>query len=264
MPAVFEKYGAKHILHMRSTPLAILFFISSLTGLPAQEKEILVGPRHQVRLSAGVGFDDGLFFSTRAPAIGVNYEYMLNKRVGLAAHLLSFYRTAKADGQAVSALGATAADLLFSGFWGPFITDEDLRQIESVGIKKITATHLLKYLSVPIDAGINIYPISSRRHRLGINLALALVFESNTHPSNQRSVELELENGTVYRNIFFSEHREYRRFVLGAGAKVFYEYHFPKSAIGLRAGNYNVFELSDFLSQGLPVWESSLYFMIKR
>jgi hypothetical protein len=221
--------------------------------------------KHLVRLSTGVGFDDGLFFSTKAPSIGISYEYALNQHFSLAAHLLSYYRDIGVNHAIIDTRTyRTAADLIMRGFFGPFLTQADLDRIEQTGIKKLSPERVLKTLSLPLDFGISFYPVNTSRHRMGINCALSLTYESYNFQPGTYTVELELKDGSIYRDIFISLNTEFRHLALGLGTRLFYEYHFNDYAVGLRLGSYNLWGLSlDTLSQGIPFVECSLFFAFK-
>lgn len=243
-----------------------LSFLLCLVPLLALHAQFADGDsRHQVRISTGIAFDDALLFTMQAPTIGIGYEYRLSKRWGAAAHLLSYYRDIGWSGT-VTAGRATAADLIIEGLSGPFITQMDLDAIASTGIRKIRAGNgnMTKFMSIPIDVGLNFYPLRGKRHQLGINGAISATYESYNLDSGAFPAILEFENGAIYRDIFFVVHKEFRHWVLGLSVKLFYEYHFKRYAVGLRAGNYNVLDLSsDALGRGWPIWESSLYFTAK-
>ena len=241
--------------------ILVIFLCIVPAFLPAQVDS--PPSRHQLCLSTGIAFDDGLSLLAKTPTLGLGYEYKLGKRWGAAVHMLSYYRSFGLHNSVVQG-SAAAADFITPLFGGPFVTETDIAHIRNTGIKKISLANPIKFLSIPVDIGLNFYPIVTERHRLGINGCFSLTYESYSMSRSSKPVVLELEDGTLYQNIFFNSVVQYRHWVSGLGVKLFYEYHWDNMAVGLRGGNYNFFDLgSDHLGRGWTVWESSLYVTAK-
>ena len=247
---------------MRTTLLLLAIVVVPLTLLYAQPSDTT--SKHQLRLSVGLAAGDGLVNAALAPTLGIGYEYRLSKRWSAAAHILSYYQSAGELNSIFSPAVGVTADLVIRGIQGPFITPADWDRIEQTGIKKINSANTLKLMSIPIDIGFIFYPLVHKRHRLGLNAAVNLTYESYNFFIVPHGVIIELEDGTIYQDVFLSLNTEFRHLVMGLNAKMFYEYHFDRMAIGLRASTYNVIgENIDFLGKGEPIWDSSLYITVK-
>lgn len=244
--------------------LTLLLAALSLESVQAQETAWPTH-KHSIRMHIGVGFDDGLLFSTTAPLLGFGYEYRLGRHWGVGADITSFYRATSVIFQfANPANGTTSANAIIAGLvTGPFVTEADRQYIADTGIRRIDPRGQ-KHLSMPLAMGLTFYPVSSRRHRLGLTPALNITYESQSIFSGSRGVELELNDGTIYRNVFVTLNADYRQLVLGFSPKLSYEFHARQWALGLRLGNHNFFWLGDApLFRAELFWESSLCFIVK-
>lgn len=216
--------------------------------------------RHSLKLHAGVGFDDGLLFSTTAPLLGFGYEYRLSKHWGVGADVTSFYRATNSIGQI---LNVPSNNIVAGLVEGPFITAEDRKHITETGIRRISSRGQ-KSLSVPLAVGPTFYPISTRRHRLGLTPALNITYESLFFFGGARGAALELNDGTIYPDVDLTLNSDMRQFVLGFSPRLSYEFHARQWALGLRLANHNVWWLGDSpLFRAELFWESSLCFIIK-
>lgn len=242
----------------------ILGFLFLFLFYKVQAQKILPieNNKHLLRFSLGVGYDDGLVLLAQTPSLGISYEYQIHHRLALTTHLLSYYRTMPDSYFDKSPNGGHAiVDLIAPGVTGPFATAEDLEQVKQGGIKTLSSHRTIKMLSVPLDVGLTFYPISHTHHKIGLNLAFSMTYESSNWPRDYfEQVTITLEDGTTYDQAFLSLNTEFRNWTPGASAKLFYEYHFKEYALGLRAGNYNVFFFGD---ANHPIWETSIYFAFK-
>lgn len=213
-------------------------------------------------LSLGMGFDDGFTAIAQTPALGLRYEYAFGKNLSVTSHLLSYYRTMPDSYFDRSPNGGhILVDLIAAGTMNPFATEQDLEELSEQGIKALTARRTIKMLSVPIDIGISWYPISSPRHKVGVNLAFSMTYESSNWQRDYfEQVEIVLEDGTLYDQAFLSVNTEFRNWTPGTSLKFIYEYHWLDYAFGFRLGNYNTLFWAD---ANYPIWDTSLFFVLK-
>ncbi len=244
----------------KKSNLIFVFFFFLCQMLPGQSD--FSGNKHTLRLSMGLGYEDGLVLLSKIPTLGIGYEYALNKRFSIASHVLSYYRNMP-DSYFDKNFNGTrpTLDLIANGASGPFITEADRERIRRTGIRRLSPKKTIKSLSLPIDIGIMFYPVNRKRHKIGLNAGLSLTYETyNWWRDYYDGVTITLEDGTVYENLFLSLNTEFRNISPGASLKIIYEYYFDHFGLGFRFGNYNVFL---FNPANLSVWETSLYLAFK-
>lgn len=240
--------------------LGLVLFLALSNILSAQHLSPI--EKNVFRLSAGLGYEEGFVVLTKIPSLGISYERILSKRFSIATHLFSYYRN-RPDSYLNSSPngGAPIIDLVTAGNSGPFVSKEEIESIINTGLQNLSPNNTIKMLSVPIDVGITFYPISSRKHRVGINLAASMTYESSNWSRDYfEGATLTLENGEVYENAFLSLNTEFRNWTPGTSVKLLYEFQQDNYALGFRLGNYNRFLFS---TANYPIWETSLYLAFK-
>lgn len=246
--------------------LLFLCFATICVALSAQA-EFTTG-KNQIKISVGLSYLDGLsFLGPKIPSLGLSYERMLNKRLSASISLFSSYKhatdvfydnhTPGFRNIAVSAVNIT----------GPFVSEADEKEVSGLGIHHLDPTQSIKIFKLPIDVGINYYPINTLRHRLGLGLSFAMTYESHNFFRNLYGgdISFKLDDGTelseINDNIFFSMETEFRNFSPGAVLKLCYEFHFKGGMfLGTRGSCYNIL-FTDFIHafKNDPIWESAIY-----
>ncbi len=236
----------------------LLLFLHLLTSALSQAQTARSNPSYlnQFRISLGLGYEDGLIYLASVPAFGLSYERVLSKRISLASHLLIYYRTLP-DSYTQGVNGKPVLDQ-FRGTNSPFLTPTQRQELENAGIKALGPTYTVKFMSVPMDVGVIVYPICRKKHRLGVNLAGSVTYEVHNWFRDIDSGVLTLKDGTKHE-ISLSTPTEYRNLSAGINLKLVYDYRFKDYALGLRTGGYNVF-FSDWFDANNVVWETSVFF----
>ena len=241
----------------------LLYLSLQATFLQAQTKAKplqFIANKNQLNISLGLGFEDGLVFLSKnaVPTFGISYERKLSKRLFFASHILTHYRTF---------LNPTNIDThpflsKFRGANSPFMTQADKDKLNNSGIKQLNRIHTFKSLSLPVDVGFNLYPLSTKHHRLGLNVAFSMTFENHNWWTDQFTGVLTLADGTQ-KQITLEVPTEFRTFAPGFSTKILYDYSFKDYSIGFKAANYNVFLTELAGSKVQPIWETSLYLGFK-
>jgi len=223
--------------------------------------------RHHFRFSLGVGYDDGLALLKTVPAIGLSYERSLSRRFALSANLYSYYRSMpdyEFDRTWVHNL--PIIDIFARGASQPLFTEEE-EALLNQGVILSSPIHTIKSFSLPIDVGITYYPIQSRRHALGFNVGVGLMYTSSNYWRERFTlIDAVLEDGTALDPIVavYARHTEFNDLSPQLSLKLMYEYKFKNYGIGLRLANYGYVALEmDFFSGGFIVWDSSIFFTYK-
>ena len=164
---------------------ALLFILFALltSAVSAQVKPKLEEnkPKKNIfKISLGVGYADGLIYlpENSTPTFGFSYERLITKRFSLSTHLLLYYNTFTD----FYPLGTNSDYPLLHKFRGspsPFLSQAEKDKLANSGIRQLAPTSTLKFLSLPIDASVTYYPLSTKRHRLGISAGFAVTYESH-------------------------------------------------------------------------------------
>lgn len=218
--------------------------------------------KNQFRISFGLGYEDGLIFLEKnaIPTFGMGYERRLNKHFSLAAHNLLYYRAFSDFDVAGRAIDFPSIDK-FRGSSSPFLTQLEKDKLDKSGIFPLNPKQTLKFFSLSSDLGLTFYPLSTRHHRIGINAAYSLTYESHNWWKDMSSGILTLEDGSQ-KQITLAIPVEYRNLSSGIGVKLTYDYSFKDYLVGFRWGNYNVF-FPDLFDLNEVVWDTSIYFGFK-
>jgi len=246
--------------------LLILFFATFCQAISAQTD--FTSGKNQIKISLGLSYMDGIsFLGPKIPSVGLSYERILHKHWSASISLLSSYKhatdifydnhTPGGRNIAVSAVNIT----------GPFVSESDENEVSDLGIKHLDPTQSIKMFKLPIDVGVNFYPISTLRHRLGFGLSFVMTYESHNFFRNAYGglISFTLDDGTemseINDNIFFTMESEFRNFSPGAALKLCYEFHFKGGMfLGARGSSYNIL-FDDFIHafKNDPIWESAIY-----
>lgn len=227
----------------------LLFFSLSLFAQIKKEQTKL--SKNQLIFAAGFGYADGLISLSKRPSIGIGYERRLLKWLSLSTHILSYYENYSDFGYDDKVLDK------FRGSNSPFFTNEEKEKLNNSGVKQLSPIKQIKGWSVPIDLGITVYPLSVRHHRLGLNAAFCMTYETHTFWKDSFTGTLKLADGTK-EDILLTVPTEFRNLSPGFAAKIHYQYIFDKSSIGFRIGTCNVF--FDVFGPNDPVWDTSLFY----
>lgn len=213
-------------------------------------------------MSLGLGYADGLIYETQnsVPIFGFSYERLISKRFSLSAHSLIYYRSYP-DSYAQGINADYPLLHKFRGSSSPLLSQVEKDKLANSGISQLDPIATVKFLSLPVDLSVTYYPISTKRHRLGINAGFSITYESHNWYQDQANGFLTLPDGTK-KQITLGLQTEYRNFSPGLTTKLIYDYSFKDYLIGARISNYNV-AASDLFKANESVWETSIYFGFK-
>lgn len=228
---------------------------------PIENTHVEKVKKNQLTISLGLGLEDGLIFLPKnaLPTFGLSYGRHLSKRFSADVHALIYYRTLP-DSYTFGYPNYPDVDKL-RGSLSPFMTQADKDKLANSGIKNLNPEETVKFLSIPIDIGINFYPLSKKHHRIGIYAGFGLTYESHNWYRDLIGGTLTLQDGTQ-KQITLNVPSEFRNLSGGFSTKIKYEYAFQDYACGVRIGNNNVF-LIDWFDINQSVWETSLFWSFK-
>lgn len=222
--------------------------------------------KHHFRFSLGVGYDDGLALLKTVPAIGLSYERSLSRRFALSANLYSYYRSMPDLDFDRTVTQTPYIDIFARGASQPLFTEQE-EALLNQGVILSSPIHTIKSFSLPIDVGITYYPVQSRRHALGFNVGVGLMYTSSNYWRERFTlIDAVLEDGTALDPgvAVYARHTEFNDLSPQLSLKLMYEYKFKNYGIGLRLANYGYAALEmDFFSSGFIVWDSSIFFTYK-
>ncbi len=247
----------------KALSIFILFFALNSFQIYAQPEHTPLKKgfkRHTFKIGLGLGFEDALIRESHIPSISLAYEYSLNKYFSLNAHLFSFYR---ANGDVVNYPFKANLDK-YTNSINPRLTEVERQELKEKGIVGLNGYKSFKKFTLPVDISFTAYPLSLKKHKLGINFGLCVNYSELTWYRDYTYGKLTLDNNTFSGDINLLTNTAFRHISGGTTLKVLYEFHFKDYLIGTRMANYNVIPIG-FFDQDLysVVWETSLYFGFK-
>lgn len=230
------------------------------------QTEGVIEKNEQITFSVGYGFDEFISFRSQIPTIGIGYRKKISKCFSWSANILSNYR--RSSDILFDRFGESPViDILALGAWGSFMTEEEIRFLQERGIMSIPTQNTIKSLAIPADIGLIYYPINGNRHKIGLNPALYMMYNSHNYFRDYLQIEYVQWSGSAEPVALFghlSVPTEFRSVSFGSLFRIMYEFHFKNAALGIRGASYNLINTNSRLfSNDLALTELSLFLSIK-
>lgn len=213
-------------------------------------------------ISAGQGFVDGIIWLNWFPTIGIGYEMELNRFFGLNLNVYSYYRKYPDSYFTDDANGYPIMDIIVENAWGPFITEEDRKKIQNVGIKDFDPGWTIKEYSLPVTLNLNFNVIKYRGHNLGVTGGIGFCYVNTNYSKDFAPVmKITLNDNSVYEvDVVLSQGTEFRSIdPFSEHLALYYEYKTTDYKFGIKFGNYGYF----YGNYGAYNWDSSFYIKLK-
>ena len=203
-------------------------------------QKLLIAQKHSLKLGLGLGFQDGLvlYQGHRTPVMSIGYEYHLFKNLALTSNLVHNYRALVDYRTSNTALQFFKYTDYVRGVDNAIMSVEQQKELEKNGIIPLEARYTLKLYNLYWDAGITVYPLSIKHHKIGINVSVHADYETRSYYRDELPGYLILENSKDSIPIQLQVPVEFRSLNLGSNLKLSYEYHFNTFFLGTRFGYY--------------------------
>lgn len=227
--------------------LYILLLIFLPSSIMAQESLA----RHQLRLSIGVGYEDGLLLQKPViPAIGIGYDYNVSKLLALSFNALTYYRSHNDDPRFEGYFGSNVIGEIRPGF--PSISGIGEEELLSNGLIALNTQRTIKAFYLPVDFGITLNLLNRKKHLIGLNAGITVMYSSyNFWKTYFLMDQIILENGVIIDEpSYIALGADFHSITTHLSLKLLYAYKFSNNfSLGLRFSNY------------FTISESSLFFL---
>lgn len=210
--------------------------------------------RHQLRLNVGLGYEDGLRLpKPLIPALGVGYDYNVSKLLTLSFNVLTYYRSVNDPDPYEEFFSDILIGTLRPGV-SPLAGIGVEEALTENGWRPLNTRNTIKAFYLPVDIGLTLNLLNSKRHLVGFNAGLAIVYASYNFLRNYYSVDqIFLENRSVINEpTIISLGSDFHSITANFSMKLLYAYKFSDNfSLGARFANYHV------------ISDSSIFFLFR-